>query len=411
MAEYWPRVIDPLLERNLAGIGGVLLDGPRAAGKSKTASQHSASSVRLDTDPQVRQLALLAPQEVLQGAVPRTVDEWQLAPDLWNAARALIDEREKPGQFIFTGSASPTDDVTRHTGAGRFSRLMLRTMSLYESRDSEGAISFSKLLRGEPAASLGGPTVPDYAALITRGGWPALVTGQVKDIPLYLDAYVDAVYRSQLLGDSPHPDPVRMNALMHALARNTASETRQARLAAEADLSPNSVRFYLDTLIRLFVLEEQPAWSPKLRSAIRRRVKPKWHFVDPSLPARLLNATPDRLLDDLETMGFLFESLCIRDLRIYSQPHNGTVFHYRDEKGLEVDAVVQLPDGSWSAFEVKLGGEKAIDSAAKGLLALAAKVDDAHRAKLSSLNVLTAGNVSYPREDGVNVVSLGQLAP
>ena len=411
MTDYWPRVIDSQLEQYLDSLGGVLIDGPRATGKSETASAHSVSSVRLDTNPQLRELAQLVPERVLEGSTPRVVDEWQLAPELWNTARSIIDQRGSSGQFIFTGSAVPQDDITRHSGVGRFGRLLLRPMSLFESRDSTGEVSFSQLIEGEVPAGIGGPTVEEYAALTTRGGWPALVTGQAKRPSVYLDAYLDGISRAELLTEARKADPLRMKALIRALARNTATEISQNKLAGEADLDSKSVRNYLDTLTRLFVLEEQPAWSPKLRSRVRTRVKAKWHFVDPSLSARALDCSAKRLLEDLETFGFLFESLCIRDLRVYAGASGGTVFHYRDDTGLEVDAIVQFPDGRWAAFEVKLGGERAIEQGARNLQALAQKVDDEHRNRLCNLTVLTAGNTSYPRKDGTNVVSLGHMRP
>lgn len=409
MAEYWPRVVDSRLSRSLASLGGVLLDGSRASGKSETALAHAGSAIRLDTSPQVRQIAQVMPERVLQGAVPRVVDEWQLAPELWNVARAEIDRRQQSGQFIFTGSAAPADDVTRHSGAGRFGRLTLRPMSLQESRDSLNEVSFSGLFEGEKPSGFGGLTVPDYASLTVRGGWPALVTGKASDPNVYLGAYLDSIARAELPADLPKADPIRMQALLRAIARNTATEANQGKLAAEADLNPRTVRSYLDTLTRVFVLEEQPAWSPKLRSNVRKRVKPKWHFVDPSLAAQLLGCTADRLVNDLETFGFLFESLCVRDLRVYASVLDGTVFHYRDETGLEVDAIVQLRDGRWIAIEVKLGGERAIEQAARNLRVFAEKVDDIHRDQLCGLVILTAGEASYPRDDGTMVVSLGHL--
>lgn len=411
MGDYWPRVIDTRVVEQLGSLGGVLIDGPRASGKSETSSKHAASNTRLDVSPQLRELAQVAPEKVLEGETPRAIDEWQLAPQLWNVARALIDSRKEPGQFIFTGSAVPADDVTRHSGVGRFGRLLLRPMSLWESRDSTGEVALAELFKGINPAGLGGPTVSEYASLSARGGWPALVTAPKVNSRVYLDAYLDGIARAELLSDSRRADPIRMLNLLRALACNVSTEVSQAKLAAEAGINVKTVSEYLDTLTRLFVLEPQPAWSPRLRSSVRMRVKSKWHLVDPSLAVRLLNASADRLLDDLETFGFIFESLCIRDLRVYAEPLGGDVFHYRDETGLEVDAVVQLPDGTWAAFEVKLGGEQAIDRAANNLLALAEKVDDKHRERLRSLVILTGGNTSYPRADGTHVVSLGHLRP
>lgn len=415
MVHYRERVVDRAITRALATFGAVILQGPRAVGKTTTALQHAVSSVRLDSSPDLVELAESAPEVVLAGNTPRLVDEWQLAPPIWNAARHLVDTRGQPGQFIFTGSAAPTDDVTRHTGAGRFRRITLRPMALSESADSVGAVLFSDLLDGNAIAGLGGPTVEGYAHLIVRGGWPALVEQPRRSATEYLAAYLDDVARSDLPSAGARVDPLRMTALIRALARNVATEAPATRLAQEAEIddrdaiSPQSARKYLDVLTRVHVVEEQPAWRPHLRSAIRQRVSPKWHFIDPSLAAAALGATSQTLLDDPKTLGFLFESLAVRDLRVYADSLGGTVTHYRDEQGLEVDAVVELPDGRWSAFEVKLGGQSGIDAAARSLKKLVGKVSPERAARLASLNVITAGSVSLTRTDDVNVVALGQL--
>ncbi|WP_156164971.1 ATP-binding protein [Demequina silvatica] len=405
-----------MIDDALATFGAVILEGPRASGKTTTALQHARSSVRLDASPDMLGLAQAAPDVVLTGDVPRLVDEWQLAPGLWNAARHAVDTRGIPGQFILTGSATPADDVTRHTGAGRFRRLALRPMSLAESGDSIGAVSFPRVLAGERVAGLGGASVPDYARLIVRGGWPALVQDVRREPTTFLRSYLDDVARTDLPASQLAVDPIRMRALLRALARNTATEAPATRLAKEAELSPGPVglsaqtaRKYLDALTRVHVLEEQPAWAPHLRSAIRLRVSPKWHLACPSLAAAALGATPASLLEDPRTLGFLFESLAVRDLRVYADALGGTVTHYRDEQNDEVDAIVELPDGTWSAFEIKLGGSAAIDAASAGLRKLAGKVSAARAASLASLNVLTAGNTSVTRPDGVNVIALGHL--
>ncbi len=327
----------------------------------------AASSVRLDASPELAALAETSPQAVLVGDTPRLVDEWQLAPTLWNAVRHEVDIRGVPGQFVLTGSATPSDDVTRHSGAGRFHRVTLRPMSLAESGDSTGAVAFASLFDG-------------------------------ADVRV---------------------DPLRMRALIRALARNVATEMPATRLGTEAEIedgtrmargvSAQSARKYLDTLTRVFVLEEQPAWAPHLRSRVRLRVQPKWHFVDPSLAAAALGAGPQSLLDDVRTLGLLFESLCIRDLRVYAQSLDGSVFHYRDEVGLEVDAIVELRDGRWSAFEVRLGSTASINAAASNLSKLAAKVSAQRAERLCSLKELTAGTTSHTRPDRVNVIALGHL--
>lgn len=370
-------------------------------------------------------LAELSARTVLDGPTPRLIDEWQLAPSLWNAVRHEVDARGLAGQFILTGSATPADDVTRHSGAGRFRRVTLRPMSLVESGESTRSVSFATLFRrttdDRPASvgGLGGPTVEEYAALVVRGGWPALVTQPSRSATDYLADYLDDVARADLRFAGLNPDPVRMGALQRALARNTATEASAVKLSAEAELpvpgtataevSAQTVRKYIDALTRIFVVEEQPAWAPHLRSRVRLRVHPKWHFVDPSLATAALRVEPRALLADLGAFGLFFESMCIRDLRVYAQTLGGAVYHYRDDSGLEVDAVVELGDGRWSAFEVKLGGTEPVEVAAANLLKLRAKVSLQRAAQLGTLNVLTAGAESYTRPDGVNVIALGHL--
>lgn len=416
MIEYRARVIDVAIERALETFGAVILDGARAVGKTTTALQHAASSVRLDSSPDIVSLAESAPDVVLRGDTPRLVDEWQIAPTIWNAVRHAVDTRALTGQFILTGSQTPADDVTRHSGAGRFRRLRLRPMTLIESGDSLGSVALSSVFDSREVAGIGGPTVEEYAHLIVRGGWPALVDQPARSATEYLTSYLDDIARADLPSAGWPVDPLRMRALMRAIARNVATEAPATKLAAEAELgeipvSPQSARKYLDALTRVGVLEEQPAWLPHLRSATRQRVSPTWHYVDPSLAAAALGASPATLLDDPRTLGFLFESLAVRDLRVYAEAMGATVCHYRDERGLEVDAIVELADGRWAAFEVKLGGESSIERAAANLHKLAAQVSEARAAQIAGLAVITAGATSYRRADGVAVISLGHLAP
>lgn len=416
MADYRERLADGIVAGALATFGAVIVQGPRAVGKTTTGLHLAASSVRLDASSELAALAETSPAVVLAGAVPRLIDEWQLAPTLWNAVRHEVDVRGSAGQFILTGSATPSDDVTRHSGAGRFRRVALRPMTLVESGESTRQVPFSALFDGDRVAGVGGPSVEDYARLVVRGGWPALVTDSRRSATEYLTAYLDDIARVDIPGIEARTDPVRMLALLRALARNTATEATATRLAAEAEIderpnavSPQSVRKYLDMLTRVFVIEEQPAWAPHLRSKVRLRVQPKWHFVDPSLAAAALGAQPRALLDDPRTLGLFFESLAVRDLRVHAQTLGGNVFHYRDETGLEVDAIVELADGRWAAFEIKLGGARFVDNAASNLAKLAGKVSSQRAAQLRSLNVVTAGTTSYTRPDGVNVVALGHL--
>lgn len=420
MEHYRPRLVDRTLTTALSTFGAVILQGPRAVGKTTTGQNASASSVRLDSSPQMPTLAETSPQAILRGEVPRLIDEWQLAPTLWNAVRHEVDQRQGKGHFILTGSATPSDDLTRHSGAGRFRRVTMRPMSLFESGESTAEVSLERLLTGgDGPAGFGGPSVEDYAALIVRGGWPELVNSPDADPTDYLLSYLDDAARVDLRLADERVDPVRMEALMRAVARNVSTEVAAPKLSEEAQLhsqhstslSEKTVRKYLDAMERIFVLEEQPAWSTHLRSKARLRVHPKWHFIDPSLATAALQASPDAVLNDLNTMGFLFESLAIRDLRIYADTLRGRVSHYRDSNGLEVDAIVELRDERWAAFEVKIGGEKNLEAAASNLLALQRKVSEKREEQLQGLFILTAGEMSYTRPDGVHVVSLGHLSP
>jgi len=413
MTSYRSRLIDKRIDRKLRSSGGVLIRGARQVGKTTTALQHAASSVRLD-EPNSRRLAELDPSVILDGATPRLIDEWQVVPQVWNAVRHEIDSRQTKGQFILTGSATPTDDVTRHSGAGRIARMTLRPMSLSESDDSTKKISFGSLWEDWDSGALGGPTVADYANLIVRGGWPSLVDLPTADAADALVDYVDNLSSVDLRALGSQPDPVRMTALLKALARNTSTEASVAKLATESQMdgpetSPQTVRKYLDQLTQVFVLDELTAWPVHLRSSIARRVKPKWHFVDPSLGAAALRATPDTLLGDLETLGLFFESLAIRDLRAYADTIDARVFHYRDSEGLEVDAIIERPDGAWAACEVKLGGDSSIEQAATNMVRLQNRISVDKWSHCTSLNVITAGSTSYRRDDGIQVIALGHL--
>jgi predicted AAA+ superfamily ATPase len=415
MSGYRERLIDGRITRKLRSSGGILIEGARSVGKTTTGRHHARSEIRLD-EPNTRLQVQIVPQEVLAGPVPRLIDEWQVAPDVWNAARREIDSRGDVGQFILTGSAAPADDVTRHTGAGRFARLTLRPMSLSESGDSESKVSFSTLFDGIAVAGFGGPTVEDYANLLVRGGWPGLVGVDVLDAQDRLRDYIDNITRVDLRTLESPPDPIRVRALLRAVARNTATNATLEKLAKESlvDDSPlqgRTIRKYLDQLSRVFVVDELKSWRTHLRSNVQQRVKPKWHLTCPSLAAAILGATPKALLRDLNTFGFLFESMVVRDLRAYADAEDAQVFYYRDSSGLEVDAIIEKADGTWIAVEVKMGGQEAIDEAAKHLFMLRARLTPEKMNAMASLNIITAGNGSFRRPDGVNVVALGHLAP
>jgi uncharacterized protein len=394
-----------------------VIEGPRACGKTATARQIAASEVLLDVDVNARQAIAVDPALVLDGPTPRLIDEWQIEPTIWNHIRRAVDDRSDPGQFILTGSAVPADDVTRHTGAGRIARLRMRPMSLFEAGRSTAHTSLAELLDGRISQTADpGLTVVDIAEELALGGWPGLRGRGVLDGQLAVRDYLDEIARVDVgRVDATHRDPSRVSRLLSSLARNIATSAAATTLArdaggAEGPLKDDTVREYLGALERLMVIESQPAWAPHLRSKYRLRTAPKRHFVDPSLAVAALRATPDRLLSDLSLLGFLFESLVVRDLRIYAQAADAQVLHYRDSGGLEVDAIIEAGDGRWMAFEVKLGHGQ-IDDAAATLRRFAARIDKARCGSPALLGVIVASGYGYRREDGVAVIPIGALGP
>ena len=381
-SDYRPRIADAELAELLAASGAVLVEGARAVGKTATAMQASASHVHLDIDLDARRMVNIDPAAILTGETPRLLDEWQLAPDLWNFVRRAVDDRSERGQFILTGSAVPADDAARHTGAGRFTRLRMRPMSLFESGHSNGGISLRGLLDGELQRGYAPPVpIARMAERIAIGGWPAHL-GRVAAPAVRVNrGYLDEVRRTDVPRlDGRSRDPVRVGRLLQSLARNLATPVSLAKLAADAGgngtaMKADTAAGYLDALERLMVVEHQPAWSPHLRSRTTLRSAPVRHFVDPSLAVAALGlrASPAKLLADLEFFGFLFESMVIRDLRIYAQAADAEVFHYREKDGLEVDAVVEAADGRWAAFEIKLGN-RWVDDGARSLRRLAKRM-------------------------------------
>jgi predicted AAA+ superfamily ATPase len=415
--EYLPRIVDGELRERLAGAGAVVIEGAKASGKTEAARRVAASSVLLDVDENARRAAAVDPSLLLEGAVPRLIDEWQVEPSLWNHVRRAVDARGEPGQFVLTGSSVPVDDVARHTGAGRFSFLRMRPMTLFESGHTNGAVSLAALLSGEPPRSDDpGLTVSDLADRITIGGWPAQVGRPVTHAARAARDYLEQVTQvdvSRVAGS--RRDPGRVERLLRSLGRNTATEVAITVLAADAGggdgpLNRHTVTEYLTILERLMVVEDQPAWAPHLRSRANLRTSPKRHFVDPSLAVAALGAGPDRLLADLNFLGLLFESLVIRDLRVLAQPLDGTVLHYRDNYGVEADAVVQLANGRWAAFEIKLGAGM-VDEGAAALLRFRESVDTRKSGDPAVLGIIVGTGFSYVRDDGIAVVPIGALAP
>jgi uncharacterized protein len=414
---YRRRIIDDLLADRLTSAGAVVLQGPKGCGKTATGRNVAASAVYLDTDPRVAEMLAIDPGLVLEGALPRLLDEWQVEPRLWNHVRRAVDDRNGKGMFVLTGSSVPVEDRNRHSGAGRFSFLSMRPMTLFESGQSAGDVSLEALFEGEaPRAPIPGISIADLAVAATVGGWPGLLgLGAVPGAAAARDylSQVAEVDVPVVAGGSRNP--LRVRRLLRSIGRNIATEAPVTVLAGDAGgdsgpLARDTVADYLSVLERLMVVEDQPAWAPHLRSKAILRSAPKRHFVDPSLAVAAVGGSPERLLADLRYFGFVFESMVVRDLRVLSQRLGGEIFHYRDNTGLEVDAIVELADGRWGACEVKLGVGY-VDSAADNLRRFADKIDRSNPGPPAFLAVICGSSFSYRRPDGVDVISIGALGP
>lgn len=410
--EYRQRVMDAQLQEALGAAGAVVIEGPRACGKTETARQAATSEIRMDT-PAAQQAFAVDPALVLAGATPRLIDEWQEVPDLWNLVRHEVDDRRAPGQFVLTGSSVPRDDARRHSGAGRFIRLRMRPMALVESGHSARSVSLARVLAGEPVSAPDpGLRVGDLAERLVVGGWPGNLGLTPTQASLLNEGYLEDVCRLDVPRvDGVRRDPAGVRALLTSLARNTACAVSAEGLAADAgadrSMKVETARAYLGALDRLLLTDDVPAWSPSLRSRTRLRTSPVRHLADPSLAVAALGAGPDALLADLNLMGLLFASLVVRDLRVLAGPLRGRIYHYRDAAGLEADAVIELPGGEWAAFEVKLGSyASVVDPAAAGLLRLRDRV--AGRPPVA-LVVITGTGYSFTRPDGVLQVAAGAL--
>jgi predicted AAA+ superfamily ATPase len=414
---YAPRVADAELLNRLQAAGAVLVEGPKACGKTETARQVAASEVLLDVDEDARAAAAISPDLVLEGETPRLIDEWQVEPRIWNHVRRAVDERREPGQFILAGSAVPADDATRHTGAGRISRLRLRPMSLFETGASNGAISLAAQLGGERTETTDpGLTVERLAEEIARGGWPGFRDQPLPQVLQRVRDYLDEVRRVDIGRlDQKRHDPEKVGRLLRSLARNVATPVAATKLGADIaggdePLDPHTVGAYLSALERLYVVEDQPAWGPHLRSRYRLRKAAKRHFVDPSLAVAAMEAEPPALLRDPNFLGLLFESLVIRDLRVYAQALGGRVKHYQDNSDLEVDVILEAGD-SWAAFEIKLGGGGGIEEGAATLTKFANRIDTDRSGEPKTLGVIVGTGYGYVRDDGVQVIPIGALGP
>ena len=419
MKKYLPRVCDNLLAFRLRSKGAVLVEGPKWCGKTTTCAQQAQSILYMqspESRAQNMRMAELSPQLLLDGDVPRLIDEWQDAPSLWDAIRYEVDQRNEFGQFILTGSSVPLDArKTAHSGTGRIARLRMRPMSLFESEDSSGSVSLKDLFAGgQPTARAQAGTIEDLAFLVCRGGWPKAI-GQSQDVALQqaLD-YVDAVATVDISRvDDISRSETSTRALLKSYARLSSSQGSLESVRADmgsTTLGESAFAGYIEALRSLFVIEDLEAWSPNLRSKTAIRTSPTRHFADPSIATAALGASPADLVADLNTFGLLFESMCIRDLRVYASALDGSVAHYRDKSGLEADAVIHLRNGSYGFVEVKLGGDSAIEQGAQSLKTLANKIDQKRMGAPSFLMVLVGlGDYSYCREDGVMVVPVRAL--
>ena len=419
--DYKPRTVDKKVEEYLQTFGAICIEGPKWCGKTWTSSYHSNSEIKLG-DPagnfQNRQLAQLAPDAVLEGEKPRLIDEWQEVPPIWDAVRHKVDQTGEKGQFILTGSSTPNHKGQLHSGAGRIAKIRMHPMSLYESGDSSGKVSLEELCNNNiKVAMTGDVKLTDIINLIVRGGWPGNIDTPAKTAGIVAEEYLKAIIDDDVHRlDGIKRNKEKMNLLLRSLARNestTASKSvlkKDIKAVDSADIDDDTISDYLDIFQRLFLIDNQPPFATKIRSSVRVKQAEKRHFADPSLACALLKATPEKLLNDLETLGFLFEALCERDLKIYAESFSAKLYHYQDYKNREIDAVIEMVDGRWAAFEIKLGANQ-IDAAAANLIKIrdeiAAEDDGVPPSMLCVLCGLS--NAAYKREDGVYVVPITAL--
>jgi len=415
---YLSRLCDEELQLALQSSGAVLIEGAKWCGKTSTAINFARSVLYMQDPDHAKSYQAMAdtkPSLLLKGETPRLIDEWQMSPVLWDAVRFEVDKRSESGQFILTGSAVPADNLTAHTGTGRISRLMMRTMSLFESLESNGAVSLRSLFDGnQDVEAFSDLSIEKIAYVICRGGWPASIKLQGAPALRMAMDYVDAVINNDVSQvDNVEKNPERVRMLLRSLARNIATSATYQTIKSDLEstdttISDKTISSYMNALRRIFVVEDLPSWSPSLRSKTAIRTSAKRHFVDPSIATAVLRTNPDGILKDFQYFGFLFEALCTRDIRVYAQTNDGDVFHYRDKSGLEADLIVRLRDGRWGAIEVKLGN-KEIEEAAENLLVLKSRIDENKMNEASFLMVITGGEYSYLRKDGVFVVPIGCL--
>ena len=413
---YQKRISDNELSRKLMASGAVLIRGAKACGKTESAKQLANSVLQVDRDPNISMIFDMAPQRLLLGDTPRLIDEWQVLPKLWDYIRHEVDDRKLNGQFILTGSANPNEDAKMHSGAGRFTIVDMRTMSWQELGLSTGKVSLAELFEGKKIEIYDEPTELELIIQqIIKGGFPASMNNSVDQAIELNRAYIALLAEVDMSKVSNvRRDPMKINSLLRSLARNTATLVENTVLEKDirqfdnVGLSRPTIYDYLDTLSRLMIIEDQPAWNTHIRSALSLRNSPKRHFTDVSLAVAAIGADQNALINDLNFTGFLFESMVVHDLRVYAQALDAKVYHYRDSSGLEVDSIVQKHNGDWSAFEIKMGTSQ-IDEAAANLSKFVNQLDLSKVKAPKSLNIITGTGISYTRNDGVNVISLSSL--
>jgi predicted AAA+ superfamily ATPase len=417
--KYLPRLADEKLKLGLATSGAVLIVGPKWCGKTRTAEEIAKSVLYMQDPDHAEAYKLLAdtkPSKLLEGETPRLIDEWQTAPVLWNAVRFAVDKRRARGQFILTGSVVPPETADMHTGTGRISRMTMRTMSLFESQESTGAISLADLFDGKKDMfDENKLSIEQIAFILTRGGWAEAVNEDDKRNALQMVYnYLDAVANQDISRiDGVERNPDRVYALLRSIARNISTQANTTTLLKDLitndeGLSDKTINDYIIALKKLYVIEDLPAWNPHLRSKRAIRTTAKRHFIDPSIAIAALRADHEKLLNDFKAFGYLFESLCIRDLRIYADSLDGSVYHYRDQLNFEVDAIIQLKDERWAAVEIKMGAGE-IEKAADNLLKFSSNIDTSRTPAPSFLMVMTATEHAFRMKNGVWVVPIGCL--
>ena len=416
--EYLERIIDPYIKEHLESMGALLIEGPKWCGKTRTSEEFAKSALYIMSKNQTNALDLAIAggvRKFLEGDTPRLIDEWQKVPEIWDVIRFEVDRRRKRGQFILTGSSLPPKESVMHSGAGRIARLTMRTMSLFESGESNGQVSLSDLFNSKH--DIDGHSelkVDDLARALTRGGWPESIRDPPDRASRTAYQYVKAIVNADTFdSDNVKRNPVTIRRIIESVSRNISTSASKETIrkdvnGADGKMTDATLNDHIQAMERIFLIENLPAWNPHMRSKARLMKSSKWHFVDPSVAAAALRVSYDALLMDHEAFGLMFESLCVRDLRVYSQPLDGSVSYIGDSNGNEVDLIVEFPGGKWGAIEVKLGEDRA-DEGAKNLLKLRDNIDTEYTKQPSFLMVLTAGRYAYRRPDGVLVVPIGCL--